>query len=217
MPETEHTWLRHWHNILDAEVGPDPNFDFEEACEEPDEDFRMHFVTWELSDDGLRQCFEVLPHGPQLADRAIEMRSLHRAESQPLSEEDARELFRTGIEAVGRFSDDADLAKSIRTMRVSKEDLSTATSTCDRVAVVLEDVNWNAAPENKTASSFLNETLYQLAQSYDVADHVAWPLFGDPESVELYLPFATLALSGIYFPLLDEDGPVLFIMANEEE
>lgn len=215
MDKLELSWLRHWHDILDAEVGVDPSFDFEEASEEPDEDFRSHFVTWELSDKGLRRCFEVLPHGQQMAERAIEMRTLHRTENPKLSVEEATVLFQEGLEAVGRFSDDPDLNKPIRTQQVSEADLSTATSTSDRVAVVLEDVNWNAPAEHKAANSFLQETLYQLAQSYDVADHVTWPLFRDSETVELYRPFATLAVSGTYFPLLGEDGPVLFVLAHE--
>lgn len=215
MDELELSWLRHWHDILNAEVDVDPNFDFEEASEEPNEDFRRHFMTWELPDDGLRRCFDVLPHGQQMAERAIEMRTLHRAESPQLTVEEATVLFQEGIKAIGRFSDDPDLDKPIRTQQVSAEQLSTATSTSDRVAVVLEDVNWNTLAEHKAANSFLHETLYQLAQSYDVADHVTWPLFGDPETVELYRPFATLALSGTYFPLLGEDGPVLFVLAHE--
>lgn len=214
MDKLERTWLRHWHEILDAEVGPDPNFDFEKACEEPDGDFRMHFVTWELSDDALRRCFEVLPLGPQLAERAIEMRTHHRGDKPQLSEDEAMGLFQTGLEAVTRFSDDPDLKKPVRAQEVSKDDLSTATSTSDRVAVVLEDVQWNASPEYKAANSFLHDTLYQLSQSYDVADHVSWPLFGDPATVELYRPLAILSLTGKYFPLLDENGPVLFVLVN---
>lgn len=212
MEELERTWLHHWHDVIDAEVGADSEFDFEEACDDPDSDFRMHFVTWDLSDEAVRRCFEVLPSGEALAERAIEMRSLHRGDTPQLSEKSAMDLFRKGLEAFSRFSDDPDLKKPIRVQQVSADELSEATASCDRVAVLLEDVDWNASSENSMASSFLNETLYQLAQSYDVADHIAWPLFGDPQATELYRPFATLALSQTCFPLLDDDGPVLFVV-----
>ena len=69
--------------------------------------------------------------------------------------------------------------------------------------------------EQFEASRFLTETLYCLTNSYDVVDYIKWPLFSDPESIEPYRPFAMLDCSGIYIPLLDEDGPVLFVLADK--
>src|SRR3712207_7145915 len=43
--------------------------------------------------------------------------------------------------------------------------------------------DWNGLvpAENLEAGSFLRETLYQLAHSYDVVDYIEWPLFPDPQ------------------------------------
>ncbi len=215
LEDRRRSWLRHWHSILDAEIGPDSSFDFEAAYDDPYGDFRMHFVTWDLSDDALHRCFEVLPVGQQMADRAIEMRFLCRADTPKLSEESAVHLFQTGLDAYSQFSDDPELKKPIRVRRVSSDDFNSAAANTDRVAVLLEDVDWQIPAENSGVSSFLRETLYRLAHSYDVVDHIEWPLIPDPQSVEPYRPFATLAITDIYFPFLDEDGPVLFVTTDK--
>lgn len=209
------SWLRHWHNIIDAEVGSDSSFDFESAYDDPDGDFRMHFVTWDLSDDALHRCFEVLPVGRQLADRAIEMRSLYRANYPAISEEAAVDLFQKGLDAYSQFSDDTELKKPIRVRRVSSDEFISTTANTDRVAVLLEGVNWQISAGFTGVGSFLRETLYRLAHSYDVVDYIEWPLISDPQSVEPYRPFAQLGITDCYFPLLDEDGPVLFVITDK--
>jgi len=208
-------WLRHWHSIIDAEIGEDSSFDFEAAYDDPYDDFRMHFLTWDLSDDALHRCFEVLPFGQQMAYRAIEMRSLRRVNAFTLSERAAVDLFQTGLDAYSQFSNDSELKKPIRVKRISADNLNSATANADRVAVLLEVVDWQIASENGQAASFLRETLYRLAHSYDVVDHIKWPLIPNSQSVEPYRAFATLALTGTYFPLLDEEGPVLFVTTDK--
>jgi len=215
LEDRRRSWLRHWHSIIDAEVGADSSFDFEAAYDDPYGDFRMHFVTWDLSDEALRQCFEVLPVGRQMAGRAIEMRSLYRGDKPKLSVDAATDLFRTGLDAYSRFSDDPELKKPIRVRQMNSDALNSATSNTDRVAVLIEDVDWQIPAENSGVGSFLHETLYRLANSYDVVDYIEWALIGDPQSVEPYRPFATLAITDIYYPLLDEDGPVLFVIADK--
>ena len=215
LEDRRRSWLRHWHSIIDAEIGADSSFDFEAAYVDPYGDFRMHFVTWDLSDDALHRCFEVLPVGQQMANRAIEMRSLYRTNATTLSEQAAVDLFQTGLDAYTQFIDDAELKKPIRVKRVSADGFASATENTERVAVLLEDVNWQIPPENSGVGSFLHETLYQLAHSYDVVDYIEWPLIPDSQSIEPYRPFATLALTDTYFPLLDEDGPVLFMTTDK--
>ena len=215
MEDRRRSWLRHWHSIINAEVGSDSSFDFEAAYDDPHGDFRMHFLTWDLSDDALHRCFEVLPVGWQMANRAIEMRSLYRTDTPKLSEESAVDLFQTGLDAYSKFSDDPELKKPIRVRQVSSDDLNSATANTDRVAVLLEYVDWQIPTENSGVGSFLRETLYRLAHSYDVVDHIVWPLIGDTQLIEPYRPFATLAITGTFFPLLDEVGPVLFVTTNK--
>ncbi|SMP48111.1 hypothetical protein SAMN06265222_102382 [Neorhodopirellula lusitana] len=214
MEDRRRSWLRHWHSVIDAEVGADPSFDFGAAYDDPYGDFRMHFLTWDLSEDALHRCFDVLPLGRQMADRAIEMRSLYRGNALKLSDDAAVDLFQAGLDAYCQFSDDPELRKPIRVRQVTSDDLNSATANTDRVAVLLEDVDWQIPAENGEAGSFLRETLYRLAHSYDVVDHIEWPLVGDTQSAEPDRPFALLAITGIYFPLLDEDGPVLFVITD---
>ncbi len=209
-------WLSHWHSVLDAETGKDAGFDFEEALDEPDGDFRMHFTTWELSDDALRRCFEVLPAGEEMANRAIEMRKLHQNDRAKPSEDEALQLFQNGLKAYAALSDDADLSKPIRVKHVTSDGLNQATTSTDRVAIVLEDFDWKLPAENQEAASFLQETLYQLGQSYDIVDYVTWPLFPAREGPDLYQPFARLAVTDTYFPLLDDEGPVLFVVTDRD-
>lgn len=213
--ENRRAWLGHWHSVIDAELGPDSSFDFEVAFKDPYGDFRMHFATWDLSDEALCRCFEVLPLGTEMADRAIEMRSLYRADATSISEDAAVDLFQKGLDAFSRFTDDANLMKSIRVKHVSSEELNIEAGYADRVAVLFESVNWAIPPAHCEASSFLTETLYRLAYSYDVVDYIEWPLFPDPRSIDPHRRFSTLALTGTYFPLLDEDGPVLFVTSDK--
>ncbi len=207
-------WLRHWHSVIDDVLGQDPSFDFEAAYRDPYSDFRMHFLTWDLPDEGLRRCFEVLPRGAELCKRAIEMRQLYRVEKRTIPEQEALELFRRGLDGFARFVESEDLKKPVRVMRVTKTDMQTPCA--DSVAIVLEDIDWNVrlAAENLQAHWFLDETLYRLAHSYDVADYVDWPLFPDPQSIDPFRGFALLALSDKYYPLLDSDGPVLFVVTD---
>jgi hypothetical protein len=219
LEDRRRSWLHHWHSVIDAEAGPDPSFDFEAAYDDPYGDVRMHFMTWDLSDDALHRCFEVLPTGQQMAHRAIEMRSLlrslHRADTPAISEEEAVDLFQTGLNAYSQFSDDPELRKPIRVRRVSSDDFISTAANTDRVAVLLEDIDWQIPAEHLGVRSFLSETLYRLAHSNDVRDYIGWPLIPDPQSVNPYRPFAALGITHIYFPLLDEDGPVLFITIDK--
>lgn len=214
LEDCRRSWLLHWHSVIDVEAGPDRSFDFEAAYNDPCSDFRMHFMTWDLSDDALHRCFEVLPAGHQVAHRAIEMRSLLRAETPAISVEKAVNLFQVGLDAYLQFGNYPELKKPIRVQRVTSDDFISAAANTDRVAVLLEDIDWEIPAEYGEALSFLNETLYRLAHSYDVVDYIGWPMIPDPKSVDPYRPFATLGITHIYFPLLDEEGPVLFVIID---
>jgi hypothetical protein len=208
------SWLRHWHSVIDDAVGQDPSFDLEAAQEDPDSDFRMHFMTWDLPDESLRRCFGVLPSGAEMCNRAIEMRRMYRGEKSGIPEQEAQKLFQRGIEGFAQFVESEDLRKPVRVMRVTRAEIQIPRA--DRVAIVLEGIEWNGRvpAENLEAGSFLRETLYRLAHSYDVVDYVEWPLFPDPQSIDPFRGFALLALSNKYYPMLDADGPVLFVVAD---
>jgi hypothetical protein len=200
--------------VLDDAFGQDPSFEFEAAYEEPYADFRMHFVTWDLPDAGLHRCFEMLPRGAEMCNRAIEMRSLYRAKKSAISEREALELFQRGLGGFAQFVASEDLKKPVRVVRGTSAELNVIHA--DRVAVLLEGIDWNVRFDEETleVKPFLSETLYRLAYSYDVADYVTWPLFPDPQAIDPYRGFALLAFSDVYFPLLDADGPVLFIATD---
>jgi hypothetical protein len=208
------SWLRHWHSVIDEAVGRDPSFDFEAAYKDPYGDFRMHFVTWDLPDEILWRCFGVLPRGAEMCSRAIVMRRFYRGEKSTIAEREALKLFQRGLDGFAQFVESEDLKKPVRVMRVTRAEMQTPPG--DRVAIVLEDIDWNVrlTAENLEARSFVRETLYRLAHSYDVADYIEWPLFPDPQSIDPFLGFALLALSDKYYPLLDADGPVLFVVTN---
>lgn len=207
-------WLRHWHSVIDEVFGQDAFFDFEAAYKDPYGDFRMHFMTWDLPDESLRRCFDVLPRGTEMCSRAIEMRHLYRGEKSSISEQEALELFQRGLNGFMRFIESDDLKKPIRVSRVTSEEIKSPNA--DRVAIVLENIDWHfsLADEDRSVGSFLSETLYRLAHSYDVANYVKWPLLPDPQSIDPFRGFALLALSDKYYPMLDADGPVLFVVAD---
>lgn len=207
-------WLLHWHGILDAELGPDPLFNLKSAFEDPYGDCRMHFATWDLSDEALCRCFEVLPHGAEMAERAIETRSILRADTKPVTADTAVKLFEDALNRFSQFIDAPDLSKPIQVRHISSEELNVEAGYTERIRVLFEDVNWSFSPDHCEASSFLTETLYRLAHSYEVADYVKWPLFTDARSIDPHKPLATLILSGGYYPVLDEDGPVLFAVTG---
>jgi hypothetical protein len=207
-------WLRHWHSVIDDAVGQDPSFDFEAACQDPYSDFRMHFMTWDLPDESLRRCFGVLPRGTEMCNRAIEMRRLYRTEKSTIPEQQAGEIFQRGLDGFAQFVESEDLRKPVRVMHVTRAEIQIPRA--DRVAIVFEGIAWNSRvpAENLEAGSFLRETLYRLAHSYDVVDYVEWPLFPDPQAIDPFRGFALLALSDKYYPMLDADGPVLFVVAD---
>lgn len=210
------SWLRHWHAVIDDAVGKDPSFDFEAAYEDPCGDFRMHFMTWDLPDESLRRCFGVLPRGTEMCNRAIEMRRLSRGKKSSIPEQEALALFQRGLDGFAQFAgseDLKDLKKPILVTRVKRAEIQIPPG--DRVAIVLEGVDWSdrVATECLEAGSFLRETLYRLAHSYDVADYVGWPLLPDSQSIDPFRGFALLALSDEYFPML-VDGPVLFVVTD---
>ncbi|MEL7500817.1 MAG: hypothetical protein AAFN77_24705 [Planctomycetota bacterium] len=207
-------WLRHWHAAIDETAGMDSAFDFDVAYDDPYGDFRMHFMTWDLPDGALRKCFGVLPFGDAMAERAIEMRSLIRDTTPLLSEQEAIDKFQFGLDAYAEFVTDEDLTKTIRVCRGPFREINGQMANADRVAVLLEDVEWIIDSQDGEAGSFLNETLYRLANSYDVASYIKWPLFPDPNSVDPYRSFALLSITNCYYPLLDTEGPVLFVATD---
>jgi hypothetical protein len=208
------SWLRHWHSVIDDAVGQDPSFDFEAALEDPYSDFRMHFVTWDLPDENLRRCFGVLPRGTEMSNRAIEMRRLYRGDKSSIAEQEAIEIFQRGLDGFVQFVESDDLRKPVRVMHVTRAEIQIPSA--DRVAIVFEGIDWNGrvGAVNLETGSFLRETLYRLAHSYDVVDYIEWPLFPDPQSIDPFRGFALLALSGKYYPMLDADGPVLFVVVD---
>lgn len=211
------SWLRHWHSVIDDAAGTDPSFDFEAAYEDPYGDFRMHFKTWDLPDESLRRCFGALPQGTEMCNRAIEMRRLCRGEKSSMPEQDALALFQRGLNGFAPFveseNDRNELKKPVRVTHVTRAEIPMLSG--DRVAIVLEGIDWSGqvAAENLEARSFLRETLYRLAHSYDVVDYVTWPLLHDPHSIDPFRGFALLAVSGEYLPML-ADSPVLFVVTD---
>ena len=107
-------WLRHWHSVIDDFVGQDPAFDFEASYKDPYADFRMHFVTWDLPDESLRRCFEVLPRGAEICCRAIEMRVLYRANRSTIPEQEALDLFQRGLDGFVQFVENEVLKRPVR-------------------------------------------------------------------------------------------------------
>ena len=207
------SWLRHWHCVLDDVFGQAPSFDFEAAHKDPYGDFRMHFMTWDLPNESLRRCFEVLPHGPVMCNRAIEMRRLYRGEKSSILEQEALELFQKGLDGLAQFVECDELKQPICVKHVTRAELLIPPG--DRVAIVFEEIDWDVrlAAENREARWFLRETLYRLANSYDVADYVDWPLFPDTQSIDPFRGFALLTLSDKYYPML-ADGPTLFVVTD---
>lgn len=214
MSDIQRSWLRHWHSVLDNAFGKDPKFEFEAARKDPYGDFRMHFMTWDLSDSDLHRCFGVLPKGAEMCNRAIEMRTLVRSDKSPMSEQEAIELFRRGLGGYAQFVENEDLKKPIRVVRGTWAEIyPQPMMQTDRVAVVLEYVDWGMSTECQEAHHFLHETLYRLAHAYDVVDYVDWPLTPDPHSIDPHRGLALLAVTNEYYPAL-ADGPVLFVVTD---
>ncbi len=211
------TWLRHWHSVIDDAFGSDPTFDFESAYQDPYTDFRMHFQTWDLPDENLRRCFEILPLGKEMCTRASELRHLLRSDIPTTTENEALELFRSGLDGFAKFVEDEELQKPPRLLRVRQSELIEQTRNTDRIAILFETAEQMCViDEDKSkAGSFLCETLYRLAHSYDVVDYITWPLYPDPDRIDPFRNFALLALTNRYYPGLDANGPILFVVTND--
>lgn len=214
MDETQAAWLRQWHDILDEAFGADPEFDFDEALESPDDDFRMQFMTWDLSDEQLMRCFQILPGGEPLGQRAIEMRALLRGEQRTISEAEAKEMFQEGLNRYARFSEDGDLKKPFQVKHVARDDVMNETMNTESLGIIFEDAGLPLGEEASSVSEFLTETLYRLASYYEVVDYIKWPLYEDPDGIEPHEPIAKLVMGGQYYAMLDENGPVLFVVTE---
>ena len=209
----QHSWFEHWHRILDEVTGEMPGFDLEGAIAEPDANFRMHFVTWDLPDDDLRRCFDIFSCGENMVNRAIEFRALCRGTPPEISEAQALEHATAGLAGYASLLANEELQTDVKVVRGPREELDTRISRTNNMYELLEDLECSD-PLAAEINDFLSETLYRLASSYNVAEYVLWPLYVDPNSVDPQRHFAILDLSDRYSARLAEDGPTLFVRTD---
>lgn len=210
-------WQAAWHGILDAELGPDPEAAAGEDLPELDCDFRIQFETWDLADDALARCFGLLPRGPALAARAIEMRAALRGEAEePISDAEALASLRQGLSELARHVDtDFGTAEDPRLLRGDGKALVDAFQRADPPTIDLDDrlpelARQHSGPRGEAAFFFTSEILYRLASDYAVARWIAWPLCHDPKASDPYRAFARLSGRGCH-PGLDDAGVFLFV------
>jgi len=212
MTDNVRTWLKHWHKILDAEI-PELGaaFDLESALLDPDSNSRMHFSTWGLSDTGLRQCFEILPQGAAMADRAIDMRKRVHSEKHPMSECEALRLLEGAISDCKKFTDSKQLSNPIQILRTTYKAGNLRKLKIWPISELIEGVQWETPDENEQAFFFLKETLYRLANRSFVADYIAWPLKTNYQQLDFYSSFAKLDTEHGYEYGVNQNGPVLLV------
>lgn len=200
-------WQQHWHQVMNLDLGHDDR-------EIPiiAEDFRMHFDTWQLSDNALRECFSILPFGDILVERAINL------PSAPENDETAIDIFRNGLEALRLHIDD-DFGE-LADMRVIRGDDTKCLDIfmyADPPTISLDDklyrmIREHSGEEGEAVHSFLRETLYRVASHYSIANWIIWPLACDVDKSDPYSDFVRLTQGKKYYPGWDNEGVFIFIM-----
>ncbi|MEM8672243.1 MAG: hypothetical protein AAGG48_32310 [Planctomycetota bacterium] len=209
----QYPWFKHWHKILDEVMGRRPDFDFEAAIADPDTNFRMHFVTWDLPDDDLRRCFSIFSCGQQMAERAIEFRGYIRGTPPEISDSQALDHAEAGVAGYASFVESEKLRKGVKVVRGTNDEIGVELSKTDSMHELLENMEWSdpLAPE---IDGFLSETLYRLASSYDIAEYILWPLYVDHNFIDPQRHFAILDVCDRFTVRLAKDGPTLFITTD---
>lgn len=203
-------WLYQWHAILDRELGPDEDRYETKKLEDRDCDFRMNFATWGLSDAALRECFEMLPLGEQLADRVLNKKVWG---DDHINEAEAIFRFRKAIEDVSAFVDiGLDSDAEIRVVRASVPEAK-ALQLQDAIPfdVLMEDIwegNYPSDSLHGAAMGLVHETLYQRTTLYEGVWYVLWPYVKDPQNIDPFGNFMRIRNSEISFKK-DKDGLVV--------
>lgn len=205
-------WQLEWHEALDRhqrepESAEKTDLDLDIGC-----DFRMHFDTWQLTDQQLVNCFSVVPGGSDVARRAITLRGNELPSIT--APEQATELLRSGLKAMSAFVDlSVDPDGPVRVFSSDVLDAAEAFADADFASFDLDEEGAAFADPARgpLVSRFLSETLYRYGNDFALRSWMLWALCDDPKGIDPYHSFAVLSLHG-YLAGVDETG--LFLSAS---
>ena len=209
-------WTEGWHAVLDRELGPEPDADHEKRLNSPRSDFRMHFDTWRLSEQGLRDCFALLPGGDELVERVLDEQVW--TPNQIISEARAREMLAKAIADLSHYVDlGLDAHTPVRTLRGTPAERKALRAAPAYESHIPSEEVWERTELTKEVAQvyyFLSETLYQRTSYYLGNYFVIWPFLNAPEGIDPFGNLLQLALSEITW-LRDDDGLIIFY--NDDE
>lgn len=217
MSEIVSKWLHNWHEILDRELGPDANnrgYDLNDL----DCDFRRHFCTWSLPDAAIRECFEMLPRGSEIANRVLDADTWTAFEF--FDEDECRDRFRQAIRDVSHFVNLGFTANAPIRFERGRADYLRSVGAEDAIEfeILTEDV-WEPLTasfddEMCAAYSFVSETLYQRTTLHEGVYYSLWPFIEAPPDIDPFANLLRIRQSLVSF-MKDDDG--LFVFFDEDQ
>lgn len=179
-------WQRCWHEILDDYEHPEES-ETDKGVPDPlpemSSDFRLQFhfwyVNWPAGIKARRRAFAILPRGKAMLARVEKHLSSRSVAIEP---EAAITLLRQGLSLTRQLGfETADPSQHIRIMGENDLPLLEAFAAANSPFIYLRDnlsdlILRECAQTGRDAYFFLDEPLYQLSTSYDVANWILWPL-----------------------------------------
>ncbi len=203
-------WQILWHRALGESVDELPDI----GC-----DFSLHFDIWNLNDKALSKCFSYFPNGDRILARADEVRSTKFYDGfvEDSILESLALKMNSGVSSILNIppieSDKIRIYRgdfSLKRELYSKADPVTRRLDDDLVDLIRCKFGENGA----TSYFFLSETLYRLANYYEVSHWVIWAMISDFYEIDPYEPgyelFKMRAQAG-----WDKEG--IFVFVEEQK
>ncbi|MEM8671972.1 MAG: hypothetical protein AAGG48_30925 [Planctomycetota bacterium] len=128
-----------------------------------------------------------------------------------MSETQALEHMKEGLEGYRQFSKAACLQKDFQVVRGTEDDLFDRLNDADYFLELLEYMDCTDTLSSEIRR-FLAETLYRIASSIDIREYILWPLYVDENHLDPQRHFAMLDATETYFARIGADGPTLFVI-----
>jgi len=205
-------WTNAWHEVMDQELGPDLHSKPEARYSRPDQDFRLHFDFWSLSDEGKRKCFSMLPLGNEIAERALEKHAWET--NMIITEAEAENMLRSAVRDLSHFTElDISADDPIEIVHGREEELE-ALDAKPFIEHWLTREVWyplieNAPDEYQRAYGFVSETLYKATTYYEGVFHTLWPYIDVAEDIDPFANILRMNRCEIKW-LKNKDGLIIF-------
>lgn len=212
-----------WHDVLDRELGTEGAEDRQSYEKHAEDtffcDYRTHFATWRMPPAAIRECFEMLPKGGEIADRVLDEQvwEYRHLPDRKSVENDMRQAIKE-FDLECELPYDAD--QPIEFVCGSQSDLdaieekSTSEAFYYDLLEVGQAMTWTEPPEEIAASLFVHETLYRKIGYTDGVFLALWPYGPDKRGTDLFRWMVRLDQTPFTI-CFDETGPIVFL--NEDD